>query len=248
MLPIYIQHTALPTYQDSIIGWTYTLLFYDTSFVLILWKQFPLLIMIGTRSLLPFYLSRVQTLGPLEDGDHGFEYILMYGFMLIFLCSEIICLWQSSINYTNIISGIFLCLRNTWYDVSVLISSCSDDWLSLHWVLSLWKLFIFILILVGGACSTHGKRNAHKTLVGKPEGKKPLGKPRRRWEDNIKMNLRVMGWKGGDWIHLAQNRGHWWDLVNTVMNLWVPHNAGNFLTRWVTSSFSRSPYSTESVV
>jgi hypothetical protein len=58
--------------------------------------------------------------------------------------------------------------------------------------------------------------------VGKPEGKRTLGKPRRRWEDNIKMDLREMGWGGMDWIDLAQDRDQWRALVNTVMNLPVP--------------------------
>jgi hypothetical protein len=52
-------------------------------------------------------------------------------------------------------------------------------------------------------------------LAGKPEGKKPLGRPRRRWVDNIKMDLRDIGWDGRDWIELAQDRDQWRDLVNT---------------------------------
>jgi hypothetical protein len=59
------------------------------------------------------------------------------------------------------------------------------------------------------------KRNAYRILVGKPEGKRPLGRPRRRWVDNIKMD-------GMDWIDLAQDRGQWRALVNMVMNLRVP--------------------------
>jgi hypothetical protein len=65
-------------------------------------------------------------------------------------------------------------------------------------------------------------RNACRILVVKPEGKRPLGRPRRRWVDNIKMNLREIGWDGRDWIELAQDRDHWRGLVNTVMNLRVP--------------------------
>jgi hypothetical protein len=65
------------------------------------------------------------------------------------------------------------------------------------------------------------KRNAYRILVGKPEGKRPLGRPRRRWVDNIKTNLREIGWDGMDWIDLAQDRDWWRALVNTVMNLRV---------------------------
>jgi hypothetical protein len=66
------------------------------------------------------------------------------------------------------------------------------------------------------------KRNAYRILVGKPEGKRPLGRPRRRWVDNIKMDLREIGWDGMDWIDLAQDRDEWKVLVNTVMNIRVP--------------------------
>jgi len=64
-------------------------------------------------------------------------------------------------------------------------------------------------------------RGVHRLLVGKPEGKRPLGRPRCRWEDNIKMNLREVG-GGGDWMELAQDRGRWWALVNKVMNFRFP--------------------------
>jgi hypothetical protein len=58
--------------------------------------------------------------------------------------------------------------------------------------------------------------------VGKPAGRTPLGIPRRTWEDNIRMDLREIGWGGMDWIDLAEDRDQWRALVNTVMNLWVP--------------------------
>jgi hypothetical protein len=64
------------------------------------------------------------------------------------------------------------------------------------------------------------KRNAYRILVGKPEGKRPLGRPRRRWVDNIKMDLRR--WDGVDWIDMAQDRDQWRALVNTVLNLKDP--------------------------
>jgi hypothetical protein len=61
-----------------------------------------------------------------------------------------------------------------------------------------------------------------RTLVGKPEGKRPLGRPRRTWVDNIKMALREIGWDGVDWMDMAQDRDQWRALVNTVLNLPVP--------------------------
>jgi hypothetical protein len=65
-------------------------------------------------------------------------------------------------------------------------------------------------------------RGAYNILVGRPEGRRPLGRPRCRWEDNIKVDLREIGFGGVDWIHLAQDRDRWWALVNMVMNLQVP--------------------------
>jgi hypothetical protein len=72
--------------------------------------------------------------------------------------------------------------------------------------------------------------NEYKILVGNPEGKRPLGRPRHRWEDSIKMDLREIGFGGLDWIYLVQNMDRWRALVNTAMNLLVPLKVGNFLT------------------
>jgi hypothetical protein len=65
-------------------------------------------------------------------------------------------------------------------------------------------------------------RGAYNILVGRPEGRRPLGRPRRRWEDNIKMDVGEIGFGDVDWIHLAWNRDRWRAPVNTVMNLQVP--------------------------
>ena len=65
-------------------------------------------------------------------------------------------------------------------------------------------------------------RNAYRVLVGKPEGERPLGRSRRRWEDNIKMDLREVGCDPGDWIALAEDRDQWRVYVRRVMNLRVP--------------------------
>jgi hypothetical protein len=66
------------------------------------------------------------------------------------------------------------------------------------------------------------RRGVYRALVRKPEGRRPLGRPKRRWEDNIKVDLREVGWGGMDWINLAQDRDRWRALVNAVMNLRVP--------------------------
>jgi hypothetical protein len=65
-------------------------------------------------------------------------------------------------------------------------------------------------------------RGAYRILVGRPEGRRPLGRPRPRWEDNVKMNLQEVEWKGVDWIDMAQDRDRWRAVVNAVMNLRVP--------------------------
>jgi hypothetical protein len=76
---------------------------------------------------------------------------------------------------------------------------------------------------MGGSCSTKGlEKETYRLLVGKPEGKRPLGRPRRRWVDNIRMYLREVGWGDVDWIGLAQDRNRWRALVNSVVNLRVP--------------------------
>jgi hypothetical protein len=73
------------------------------------------------------------------------------------------------------------------------------------------------------AWGTGGERRGdYSVLVGRPEGKRPLGRPRRRWEDNIKMDLREIGIDEANWIQLAQDRVRWRAFVNTVLNLWVP--------------------------
>jgi hypothetical protein len=65
------------------------------------------------------------------------------------------------------------------------------------------------------------EKNVYRVLTGKPEGKRPLERPRRRWEDGIRMDLREIDWGSVDWIQLAQDRDRWWALVNKVMNLRV---------------------------
>jgi hypothetical protein len=76
---------------------------------------------------------------------------------------------------------------------------------------------------VGRTCGTHGEGiGVYRVLVGRPEGKRSLGRPRRRWEDNIQMDLREIGIDGANWIRLAQDRVQWRAFVNIVMNLRFP--------------------------
>jgi len=77
---------------------------------------------------------------------------------------------------------------------------------------------------MGGAGRPYGEeeRDVYRVVVWKPEGKRPLGRPRRRWQDNIKMDLQEVGCGGMDWIELVQGRDRWRVLVNAVMNLRVP--------------------------
>jgi len=74
------------------------------------------------------------------------------------------------------------------------------------------------------------RRGVYRILVGKPERKRSLGRPGRKWEDNIKMDLQKVGCGGIDWMELAQDRERWRALVNGVKNFRVPYNAGNYLT------------------
>jgi hypothetical protein len=78
-----------------------------------------------------------------------------------------------------------------------------------------------VLRWTGHVAQMEEKRNAYRILVGKPEGKRPLGRPIRRWVDNIKMELREI-WGGRNWIDLAQDWDQWRVLVNTIMNIRVP--------------------------
>jgi hypothetical protein len=75
---------------------------------------------------------------------------------------------------------------------------------------------------VGHVARMGKKQNAYRLLVGRPEGKRPLGRPRRRWVDNVRMDLREVRWGHVDWIGLAQDRNRWRALVNSILNLWVP--------------------------
>jgi len=93
---------------------------------------------------------------------------------------------------------------------------------------------------MGWACGAYGwGEGVYRVLLGKPEGKRPLRRSRRRWVDNITMDLQEVGCGYMDWIWLAQDRDRWRTLVSAVMNLRVPWNGGNFLTSCKPVSFSR---------
>jgi len=83
---------------------------------------------------------------------------------------------------------------------------------------------------MGGHVARMGQVRNSYILIEKPERKRILGRPKHRWEDNIRMDLKKTGREGVDWIHLAQDRDQWRAVVNTVMNLWVLEKTGNFLT------------------
>jgi hypothetical protein len=88
---------------------------------------------------------------------------------------------------------------------------------------------------MGGACSTNGgEENIYRILVGKPEGERPLGRPSRGWVHSSKVDLREIGW---DWIYVAEDRGQWRAVVNTVMNLRVPKKCWEVL-EWLHSWWS----------
>lgn len=76
--------------------------------------------------------------------------------------------------------------------------------------------------LTGHLAHTVEKRHAYTVLVEKPEGMRRLGRLEHRWEDNVKINHKDIGWEGVNWIHLAEDRDKWWDLVNMIMNRQIP--------------------------
>jgi len=83
-------------------------------------------------------------------------------------------------------------------------------------------IIITIMRWVGYVARMGDRRGAYKVLVGKHEENRPLGRPRRRWQDNVKMGLQEVSWEGMDWIDLAQDRNRWRAIVNAEMNLRVP--------------------------
>ena len=103
------------------------------------------------------------------------------------------------------------------------------------------KLFVLLLVMrwAGNVARIGEERGVYRVLLGKPEGRRPMGRPRRRWVNNIRMDLQEVGCGYTDWIGSAQDRDRWRTLVSAVMNLRIPWNAGNFLTSCKPVSFPR---------
>jgi hypothetical protein len=106
------------------------------------------------------------------------------------------------------------------YSVFALLSPFRKTRIKIH--ISTIHLFFYVSRKWFHVARMGEKRNAYRILLGKLEGKRPLGRPRRRWVDNIKIDLRETEWDGINWIDLAQDRDQWRALVNTLMNFRVP--------------------------
>ena len=103
-----------------------------------------------------------------------------------------------------------------WGDLGV------DGWIILGWISRRWDVCLYGRMRWAGHVARMGEeRGAYRVLVGKPEGRRPLWRPRRRWVDNIRVDLQEVGCGYMDWIGLAQDRDRWWTLVSAVMNLRV---------------------------
>jgi hypothetical protein len=99
----------------------------------------------------------------------------------------------------------------------------NDDLHSLYSSLDIVRMIKSRRMRLAGHVALMGEgRDMYRVLVGRPEGKRPLGRPRHEWEDNVKLDLREIGINGVNWIWLAQDRVQWWAFVTMVMNLWVP--------------------------
>jgi hypothetical protein len=134
------------------------------------------------------------------------------------------CLWRLCINTKESVQVLGLCklfITGFFYGEGLLTPRPTPK-LEVHPLLSVRDCLFNI-------------SHAYRLLVGKPEGKRWLGRPRRRWVDNIRMDLGEVGWGDVDWIGLAKDRNRWRALVKSVLNLWIPGNAGK-LSSGLTSS------------
>ena len=125
--------------------------------------------------------------------------------------------------------GVAFC--STFLQKELVINRMSEEWRKLHneELNDLYPLPNIVRVVksrqmrwAGHVVRMGEDRVVHRVLVGKPEGKRPLGRPRRRWENNIKMDLQEVGGGRGDWIELAKDRDRWWALAGTVRDFRVP--------------------------
>jgi hypothetical protein len=126
---------------------------------------------------------------------------------------------------SNLMHNFYLFIIILYHDQGLLFKYIDTFVFSLLFFLVITvTLDFYSLKVIGGTCSAYGgeeRRGVYSDLVGKPEGKRPLGRPRYRWEDNIKMALQELGCEVMNWIELVQDRDRWRALVNAVMNLRV---------------------------
>ena len=128
--------------------------------------------------------------------------------------------------------------RDRWRTLVSAVMNLRVPWNAGNYLTS-WKPVSFSRRTLHHGVSIGEERGVYSVLVGKPEGRRPLGRPRRRWVDNIRLDLQEVGCGYMEWIGLAQDRESWRTLVSAVMNLLVPWNAGNYLTSWKPVSFPR---------
>ena len=149
-------------------------------------------------------------------------------------CDLLVCNWEPilfSHQYINLLApDFFLILAHSAYKIWIIQEpNTLELWNKLHFE-EKKKRRVYAMFKIFGTCICWIKRGVCMVLVRKPERRRPLGRPRRRWVDNIRMDLQEVVCGYMDWIGLAQDRDRWRSLVSAVMNLWVPWNAENFLT------------------
>ena len=156
--------------------------------------------------------------------------------------------WSVLVNLRLSVEGSSLFLNDAYFiskrqKLKQLYSCCltvvADGWSLLGFLTTVFQVLKSRIMRWAGLVARMGEeRVVYRVLVGKPEGRRPLGRPRRRWLDNIRMDLQEVVCGYMDWIGLAQDRDRWRTLVSAVMNLRVPWNVGNFLTSCKTVSCS----------
>ena len=161
-----------------------------------------------------------------------YTYIL-YIFVYIAEISTLYVIRYTYIPYTSLISSLCNFLHSpvtsSLLGPNTFLNTLFSNTLSLTFLSDLYSLPNIVRVVksrrmrwVGHVARMGEGRGVYRVLVGKPEGKEPLGRPRRRWENNIKMDLQEVGGGCGDWMELAQDRDRWRALVSTVMNFRVP--------------------------